>query len=584
MSMSKHIALICLVFPVVCFSQALYQDTLFVPVTFYDFHSDRSNPEFECRHQTGLRRGMVADTLDEEFKPVVGSSPYLNQSVEHWFRDWTYSSQGIFSFPEYSPKAQFRERFSDPAQETGEEVTFLGHDYTNHDTSFKNIVIDDHLTFINQGNGVYFFSSDSFYPLDNKGFGAEWSSAADESPHNHAFTMEMLWKFRMQRGLNLQFEAGGDLWVFINDRLVLDLGGFHEAEQGYVNLDDLGLDEGKMYPMRIFYAQRHSFYNPKLRLSTIQIPLPFRDSIDAMFDISETEVEAGDSVEVKWMIFSDSGLVNDYSGTYIWNVVDTSGLIEKETFDVYEDEGRVVYKPTDAYRSVIIHGELHLAESEGVIRDSVKIDVLPGEPDQVVIELNHDSLFSLRDPAPLDTVRIGAEETECEDIFAILRDQHGNWVSAAFPGPVLWSSVDTSVVDATTGRMVSRGQGLAVRKRSEGGETKIFVTSAQGYQDTVCVVVESSSLPISSVNTSKSLRHSCILFGGQSFEIPEPGRAVVSLFDLSGRKMAVLFEGSVTPGTNVIKAPRLPSGSYLVQVQSGKRVVREKVMIGRSSR
>ncbi len=553
-----------------------------MPVTFYDFHSDRSNPEFECRHQTGLRRGMVADTLDEEFKPLVGSSPYLNQSVEHWFRDWSYSSEGDFTFPEYSPKAQLKERFSDPAQETDEEITFLGYDYIDHDTSFKNIVIDGLLAFLHQGDGVYSFHSDSFYPLDNKGFGAEWSSGTDESPHNHAFTMEMLWAFSMQSGLNLQFEAGGDLWVFIDNRLVLDLGGFHEAEQGYVNLDDLGLVIGKMYSMRIFYAQRHSAYSPKLGLSTIQLTPPFKDSIDAMLDISETEVRAGDSVEVNWKIFSDSGLVKDYPGTFSWSVVDFSGLIENETFQVYEDEGRAVYKPTAAYRSVIIHGELHLAEGEGIIRDSVKITVLPGAPQQVVIESSDDSLFSLRDPAPLDTVRIGAEETEHDEFFAVLRDQYGNWVSTAFPGPVLWSSVDSSVVDVMAGRMVNRGQGLAVRKSDQGGETEIFVTSAQGFQDTVCVIVESSSLPISKVNSSESARNSRFHFGGQSFEIQESGRAVVSLFDLSGRRVAVLFEGNVTPGTHLIKAPSLPSGSYLVRVQSGKRIVREKVVISRS--
>ncbi|MDR2694416.1 MAG: hypothetical protein LBB74_09430, partial [Chitinispirillales bacterium] len=50
-------------------------DTQWVNVTFYDFHSDRSNPEFEQPHTSGLRRGMVANTLDGDNKPTLGSSP-----------------------------------------------------------------------------------------------------------------------------------------------------------------------------------------------------------------------------------------------------------------------------------------------------------------------------------------------------------------------------------------------------------------------------------------------------------------------------------------------------------------------------
>ncbi|MDR2694448.1 MAG: hypothetical protein LBB74_09590, partial [Chitinispirillales bacterium] len=57
------------------FSQASYPATVEIPVTFYDFHSDRSNPEFEQPHTSGLRRGMVANTLDGDNKPTLGSSP-----------------------------------------------------------------------------------------------------------------------------------------------------------------------------------------------------------------------------------------------------------------------------------------------------------------------------------------------------------------------------------------------------------------------------------------------------------------------------------------------------------------------------
>src|SRR5215469_13944736 len=71
--------------------------TIDVPVTFYDFHSDRSNPEFEQPH-TGMRRiGMVGDQLDADNKPVRGNSPYLNYGIAHWFRDWSTYMTGPYS-------------------------------------------------------------------------------------------------------------------------------------------------------------------------------------------------------------------------------------------------------------------------------------------------------------------------------------------------------------------------------------------------------------------------------------------------------------------------------------------------------
>jgi hypothetical protein len=70
-------------------SAPVYPDTIWLPVTFYDFHSDGSNPEFECDHIERLRTGMVGDTLDSDGKPILGPSPYLNYSIKYWFRDWS---------------------------------------------------------------------------------------------------------------------------------------------------------------------------------------------------------------------------------------------------------------------------------------------------------------------------------------------------------------------------------------------------------------------------------------------------------------------------------------------------------------
>ena len=70
--------------------------TIRVPVTFYDFHSDRTNPEFEQPHGGGLKKGMVANTLDADGKPRMGGSPYLNHGVRFWFRNSRNLNNGTY--------------------------------------------------------------------------------------------------------------------------------------------------------------------------------------------------------------------------------------------------------------------------------------------------------------------------------------------------------------------------------------------------------------------------------------------------------------------------------------------------------
>ncbi|GMU63116.1 MAG: hypothetical protein AMXMBFR34_48790 [Myxococcaceae bacterium] len=52
------------------------------------------------------------------------------------------------------------------------------------------------------------------------------------------------------------------MWVFVNRKLALDLGGVHGAESGTVDFDalapSLGLTVGQTYPFDVFHAERHT--------------------------------------------------------------------------------------------------------------------------------------------------------------------------------------------------------------------------------------------------------------------------------------------------------------------------------------
>ena len=79
-----------------------FPDTLWIKVTFYDFHADGSNPEFEPDHNGGLTIGMVADTLTADRKPVLGANPFFNYYIDKWFRPYT---PGDNTIPDYTDRS-----------------------------------------------------------------------------------------------------------------------------------------------------------------------------------------------------------------------------------------------------------------------------------------------------------------------------------------------------------------------------------------------------------------------------------------------------------------------------------------------
>jgi fibro-slime domain-containing protein len=114
---------------------------------------------------------------------------------------------------------------------------------------------------VQPGTGVITFDSQHFFPLDAAGF----MSAArgdDGQMHNFGFTTELHTKFRYQGGETFAFEGDDDLWVFINGKLAIDLGGLHPALRGSVNLDTaattLGIIKGNVYWLELFHAERHT--------------------------------------------------------------------------------------------------------------------------------------------------------------------------------------------------------------------------------------------------------------------------------------------------------------------------------------
>lgn len=209
-------------------------DMINLEVTYRDFHGyswNSNSGHIDFENYLGTDTGIVQAALDTNGKPVYAGE--TNNPSTH----------GVTAFNQW---------YNDAA---GVNMTKTGT-----------------LTFNKIGSN-YVFSDDEFFPLDEQLLGN------DGRDHNYHFTMELHTTFTYQAGQVFNFTGDDDIWVFINDQLVIDLGGVHEAQSASVDLSTLGLTAGNNYDFDLFFAERHtteSYFlaTTNIKLNDPVVPLP----------------------------------------------------------------------------------------------------------------------------------------------------------------------------------------------------------------------------------------------------------------------------------------------------------------------
>lgn len=119
-------------------------------------------------------------------------------------------------------------------------------------------------------DSVYYFDSKEidggrFFPADGQGFDEQTQG------HNYHFTTEAHVRFTYKTGDKFTFSGDDDMWIFVNGKLALDLGGLHNPLTATIDFDAqasaLGITPGMVYNMDIFHAERHTS-NSNYRIET----------------------------------------------------------------------------------------------------------------------------------------------------------------------------------------------------------------------------------------------------------------------------------------------------------------------------
>ncbi len=176
-----------------------------------------------------------------------------------------------------------------------------------------------------QAKGVYFFDDQVFLPLEKRGLKEDKTT---EFGANYGFTMELHTKILYRGGEYFKFRGENDLWLFINGKLEIDLGGVHVPLSGEVRLDDIpGLKRGRLYDVDIFFASR-SLDGSSLRIEGTFIPeIPGGRPVDIAIN-RKTFIPGEEEVKIQiiarkrnqalWKILvrdDDSNTIRSFSGT-----------------------------------------------------------------------------------------------------------------------------------------------------------------------------------------------------------------------------------------------------------------------------
>lgn len=297
-----------------CGSPDLQGGSMKVPAVYRDFLTAHGDFEEGATGQLVATKGLVLPDLDAEGKPAFAAAQRTNwtspETFKQWYRDVPGTNSTTTSFITLWSKGDgsFVNRYwadgrkwqktsllswcGTPADakldDTGAAIP-CSNKYTT--TECETAAAAGLLISCQDNAGTYqgtllveeVDGNPLFFPVDGDMFTpASELAEAKISPdygsdswltegvttgtvvmHNFSFTSEVRYWFKYDASLSytLDFMGDDDVWVFINRKLAVDIGGIHATDSGSVTLDAssaaaFGLESGKVYEVELFHAER----------------------------------------------------------------------------------------------------------------------------------------------------------------------------------------------------------------------------------------------------------------------------------------------------------------------------------------
>jgi fibro-slime domain-containing protein len=230
-----------------------------VPAVFHDFQDSHTDFGIPCG---GLRQGIVAPNLGAQGKPVLANGQNACIASADSFAQWyTDSPDNVAIVGELVLYEDGKGGFVNRYGSKGEQ--WRGRAIGNEQPAFD-------------GTPLFFPLDDAPRAFQDERLPAEipaqygyeeWPLEAEVIPnarmHNFLFTTQVVYwfKYLAETAATLNFSGDDDVWVFVNGKLALDLGGSHVPESGSVTIDaqtapSFELTAGNVYEIRVFHAER----------------------------------------------------------------------------------------------------------------------------------------------------------------------------------------------------------------------------------------------------------------------------------------------------------------------------------------
>lgn len=221
-------------------------------------NSPNGHPDFESYVGT-TRVGMVGTQLGADGKPVLAST--MGQHLQTEFTD----SEGRNIMPALYDAAR-GDRAGTLTTPTDSRITSaesFAQWYRDvpgvNATKVQNLMLRR-----NPDTGNYVIDSNAdpewverggYFPINGELYG-DYAGTG----RNYHFTTEIEaeFVFRANRSNLLTFTGDDDVWVYIDGRLVLDLGGVHQRKTQTIDLARLDLADGRVYQIKVFHAERRT--------------------------------------------------------------------------------------------------------------------------------------------------------------------------------------------------------------------------------------------------------------------------------------------------------------------------------------